>query len=58
MTLATMRANGVRSLAVTCNLCHHAALLNVDRFADAITVPAFRARKSAVTPRPPGIPAL
>jgi hypothetical protein len=25
MTLGNMRANGVRSLAVTCELCHHAA---------------------------------
>jgi hypothetical protein len=44
MTLANMRANGVRSLSVTCELCHHAALMNVDGFGDAISVPAFGPR--------------
>jgi hypothetical protein len=33
--LATMRANGVHSLAVTCQLCRHEALMNGDRFDDA-----------------------
>jgi hypothetical protein len=36
MTLAYMRENGVRSLSVTCELCHHEALMNVDAFDDAI----------------------
>jgi hypothetical protein len=45
MTLANMRANGVRSLSVTCEVCHHEAVMNVDAFGDAIPVPAFgRAR--------------
>jgi hypothetical protein len=44
MTLANMRANGVRSLCVTCNLCHHAALLNVDALDAAIPVPTFGPR--------------
>jgi hypothetical protein len=44
MTLANMRQNGVRSLAVTCAICRHAALLNVDAFADSIPVPAFSPR--------------
>ena len=35
MTLANMRASGVRSLAVTCELCHHEAVMNVDPFDDA-----------------------
>jgi hypothetical protein len=40
MTLANMRENGVRSLSVTCELCHHEALMNealmnVDAFGDA-----------------------
>jgi len=39
MTLANMRENGVRSLSVTCELCHHAALMNVDVFNDATHVP-------------------
>jgi hypothetical protein len=30
MTLANMRHNGVRSLAVRCEVCHHEATLNVD----------------------------
>ena len=41
MTLANMRANGVRSLAVACHLCHHEALMNMDAFGDAVAVPAF-----------------
>jgi hypothetical protein len=41
MTLANMRAQGVRSLWVVCDLCHHEAVLNVDRFDDGVPVPAF-----------------
>jgi hypothetical protein len=44
MTLANMRENGVRSLSVTCQLCHHEALLNVDALDDLIPVPAFGPR--------------
>lgn len=44
MTLANMRANGVRSLSVRCELCHHEAVINVDAFAEAVTVPAFSPR--------------
>ena len=44
MTLANKRANGVRSLSVTCELCHHGALMNVDGFDDATPVPAFGPR--------------
>jgi hypothetical protein len=44
MTLANMRAQGVRWLSVTCELCHHQATMNVDRFDDAIPVPAFGPR--------------
>ena len=44
MTLANMRENGVRSLSVTCELCHHAAMMNADAFGDATPVPAFRPR--------------
>jgi hypothetical protein len=40
MTLANMRENGVRSLSVTCKLCHHEAVMNVDAFDDAVPVPA------------------
>jgi hypothetical protein len=44
MTLGNMRENGVRSLSVTCELCHHEALMNVDAFDDAVPVPAFGPR--------------
>jgi hypothetical protein len=42
MTLATMRSLGVRSLAVSCMLCHHEARLGVDGYADDATVQAER----------------
>jgi cytochrome c5 len=44
MTLANMRANGVRSLSVTCEVCHHEAVMNVDAFGEATAVPAFGPR--------------
>jgi len=44
MTLANMRENGLRSLSVTCGLCHHEAVMNVDVFDAAIPVPAFGPR--------------
>jgi hypothetical protein len=44
MTLANMRANGVRSLCVTCEICHHEAVMNVDAFDNATPVPAFGPR--------------
>jgi hypothetical protein len=40
MTMRNMRDNGVRSLSVTCSLCHHTAVLNVDRFAETVPVPS------------------
>jgi hypothetical protein len=44
MTLGNMRSLGVRSLAVSCILCHHAARLNVDGYTDGATVPSFGPR--------------
>ena len=44
MTLANMRENGVRSLSVTCELCRHEAVMNVDAFDDRTQVPAFGPR--------------
>jgi hypothetical protein len=38
-----MRAQDVHSLSVSCGLCHHAAVMNVDAFIDTMPVPAFRA---------------
>lgn len=40
MTLGNRRANGVRSLSVTCDLCHHEAVLSIDQWGDEVPVPA------------------
>jgi hypothetical protein len=42
MMFGNMRAQHVRSLLVTCELCRH--VMNVDRFGDDVPVPAFRLR--------------
>ena len=44
MTLGNMRSLGVHSLAVTCELCHHEAVLPADRWPNAVLVRAFRPR--------------
>jgi hypothetical protein len=46
MTLANMRANGVRRLAVYCGAlgCHHEAVLDVSSYPDELPVPAFGPR--------------
>jgi hypothetical protein len=46
MTLGNMRENGVRSLAITCGAvwCNHQAVLDVNTFADDVTVPSFGPR--------------
>ena len=44
MTLANMRANGVRSFSITCEVCHHTAVMNVDEFPNQIVVPSSRKR--------------
>lgn len=44
MTLGNMRELGVRSLFLTCELCHHEAVLSVDRWNDTMPVRAFRSR--------------
>jgi hypothetical protein len=44
MTLGNMRELGVRSLAVTCELCHHEAVLPADGWPDTVLVSAFRPR--------------
>jgi hypothetical protein len=44
MTLGNMRANGVRSLAVSCTICHHQAALSVDPWSDDVTVSSFGPR--------------
>jgi hypothetical protein len=44
MTLGNMRANGVRSLDVSCWLCHHRAILSADRWSENVPVPTFGPR--------------
>jgi hypothetical protein len=44
MTLGNMRAQGVRSLSVSCWLCHHGAVLAVERWPDDVPVLAFGPR--------------
>jgi hypothetical protein len=44
MTLVNMRANGVRSIAVSCWQCHHDAVLSADRWPDHMAVPTFGPR--------------
>jgi hypothetical protein len=44
MTLGNMRSLGVRSLAVSCELCHHAAVLSAEPWPDHVPVPTFRLR--------------
>ena len=44
MTLGNMRANGIGSLAITCETghCYHGAILDVSAYSDGMAVPAFR----------------
>jgi hypothetical protein len=44
MDLANMRQNGVRSLSVDCNDCHHEAVVNVDDQPGHLSVPSFAGR--------------
>jgi hypothetical protein len=44
MTLGNMRAQGVRSLSVSCWLCHHDAVLAADRWPDDVAVLSFGPR--------------
>jgi hypothetical protein len=44
MTLGNMRSLGVRSLGVSCELCHHAAVLSVEPWPDHVRVPTFGPR--------------
>src|SRR5215469_18592639 len=44
MTRANMRAQGVRSLWVVCDLCHKEAVLNVDRLAMRCRFPLLAPR--------------
>ena len=44
MDLANMRANGVRSLDVSCRQCQHRAILSADPWPDFVPVPSFGPR--------------
>jgi hypothetical protein len=39
-----MRAQGVRSLSVSCWNCHHDAVLSADPWLDEVSVPSFGPR--------------
>jgi hypothetical protein len=43
-----MRELGVRSLAVTCELCHHEAVLPADKWSDAVQSAPFGREWSAL----------
>jgi hypothetical protein len=45
--LGNMRANRVRPLAVSCHLCHHAAVLSADPWPDHVPVPTFGPHRCA-----------
>jgi hypothetical protein len=42
MTLANMRANGVRAVSATCANCGRSADVNVDLLPETLTVPEAR----------------
>jgi hypothetical protein len=44
MTLGNMRANGVRSLDVSCWQCHHQAIVSAAPWPDDVPVPSFGPR--------------
>ena len=44
MTLGNMRANGVRSLAVSCHRCHHEGVVDTTPWPDDVPVPTFGPR--------------
>jgi len=48
MTLGNMLELGVRSLAVTCELCHHEAVLSALCWGDPVLAQSWRGR---LTPR-------
>jgi integrase len=44
MTLGNMRENGVKSLAVSCHICHHEAIVSVAPWPDHVPVATFARR--------------
>ena len=59
MSLGNLRAQGVRSVWAECESCRHEAVVNVDRFEDAVYVPdvalalrCSKCRSKRITTRP------
>jgi hypothetical protein len=50
--IGNMRSLRVRSLAASCELCHHAALLNAEPWPDNVPVPTFGPRMDVHLLRP------
>ena len=44
MTLGNMRANGVRSLAVSCRKCNHETVIHADKWSGQMLGPSFGSR--------------
>lgn len=44
MTFGSMRANGVKVIAVSCVACHHSVIVGVTNSPDEVPVPMFGPR--------------
>ena len=49
MTLGNMRANGVRSLTVSCFECRHQAVLAVETWSDDVPIPSIGPRMAGTS---------
>jgi hypothetical protein len=49
MTLAKMCRNGMRPLAVRCEVSHHEAVINADAYDESIAIPSFGPRMVCIS---------